>query len=210
MLSHTFTILFMLLVMGSGFTISSCTPKQEPAVVIVPDLAWEDGHPERKSWSTAVYKEIVQNWESLEKAKDAEFFCPKYASLSKDQQQQVFAELWVAVAYYESSWNPKSANVDVGEDDDRDTWSIGPWQMSVVDQPNYGFNFGYKYDDLLTPEPSARLSLAILAKQIDKKGKIALVKPESGVYWSVLYRGGSYDKTSSIISRVKKQLSFCE
>jgi len=171
-------------------------------------LSWEQDHPERAAWSKALQDLLTAKRSSFAKAKDAKFFCPPFQFLSDDQKLQVWSEIIVWTAFFESSWNPTEADVDVGSDDDRDTWSIGLMQMSVVDQESYGFPFGFSYDDLLKPAPNLQLAVAIMAKQIEKKGVIVLTKPDSSVYWATLFVGGRYDESDSIAAHVKK-LSFC-
>lgn len=168
-------------------------------------LAWEVNKTDRKAWTWTLMKYINEHWESLRRASDMNFFCPQYQFFNYEEQKIVWGELWVAVAYYESSYNPKSASVDVGTESNKDTWSVGLWQMSVVDQKNYKLDFGLKYDDLLTVDGNAKLSLAILARQIDKRGLIIV---PSSPYWAVIYRG-KYDKTDKIAAKVKSRLPAC-
>lgn len=189
-------------------TIPKNTPTDlvpEPNPTLDVSLAWETNKTNRTSWTKTLMNYVDTYWDSLRRANDMSFFCPQYEFLSYDQQKIVWGELWVAVAYYESSYNPSSASVDVGTTSDKDTWSVGLWQMSVVDQKSYKLNFGLKYDDLLTVDGNAKLSLAVMAKQIDKRGLI--IVPTSP-YWAVLYRG-KYDKTEKIATKVKDRLPAC-
>ena len=141
-------------------------------------------------------------------ASDPSFFCPKYKTLTAAQRAQAMAEMIVWTTYYESSWDPTEYSVDVGEEDDKNTWSVGLLQLSVVDQPNYGFTFGYAFGDLQSPTPNLTLGLAIMARQIQNHGKILIPAGQSGVYWSTLHPGGSYDKSAAIAGHVQN-LSFC-
>lgn len=180
---------------------------EQPKTTIIP-LSWEKNHPERFEWSKSLFKKIEEKFLGLNKAKDLPTFCSKYETLPNDKKKIVLAELWVWTAYYESGWNPKSASVDVGSKLNKDTWSAGLWQMSVVDQTNWGLKFGYKYDDLLQVEPNLNLSLSILEKQIDKKGNIAL---PSGMYWAVLSSkpGYKYTKLKEIRGKIQS-IEFCK
>jgi len=179
------------------------SPTPTPSPRKRPALSWEQGHPERAAWSDALYRYLEQYW-AYDDASDVTLIYPKWKSASRETKLQVMAEFWVAVSYYESSWNPKSASVDVGTQGDKGSWSIGLLQMSVNDQPNYGFRFGYSYEDLLTPAPNLHLALAIMQKQIQKRGRIMIPKGQPGLYWAVASPGGKYDKTSQIIARVQK------
>lgn len=193
---------------GTGGDIATPTPP--PAAYKPEALAWEStSKPERYAWSAATLDMVSNYFDGLNPANDIEFFCPPYDSLSRDQKVNAWAGLFAAMAYYESSWNPASASVDVGVEGDLDTYSVGLLQMSVVDQANYGFQFGYDYNDLKTAIPNLHLGIAIMAKQIQKKGKILIPKGETGVYWAVLRPGGTYDKSAQIATMTKK-LSFCK
>lgn len=169
-------------------------------------LAW-DTKPERKEWTKVLMNEVESKWANLSKATDMKTVCAKYDSLSTPQKKKAFGEFWVAVSTYESSWNPKSASVDVGTQSNKDTWSVGLYQMSVVDQKNYGFKFGYDYAALQTAGPNIKLAMAILEKQIIKQSKVFVT---SGVYWAVIKPGGKYEKIASIKRDVLKQVPACQ
>lgn len=183
------------------------TPTPAPVKYV---LQWENSHPERSVWSEILVSRIKSVKDNLDQAKDLAIICPKYHSMTEAEQVKVLSEFWVSVAYYESGWNPKSQSVDVGTKSDHDTWSIGLWQMSVVDQPNYGLKYGYDFDKLLEVDANAHLSLSILSRQAMKKGKLILVKgQDSGVYWAVIYKGGTYDRSSKIIAMTQKAVPSC-
>lgn len=171
-------------------------------------LSWESTnapHPERKPWSDKMTDLVEKNIETFDLAKDITLFCPKYAGLTKRQKINGVSEFLVAMTYFESSYNPESKSVDVGTADNKDTWSVGLFQLSVVDQPNYKLNFGYKFDDLMKAEPNITLAIAIMTRQINKRGLIVV---PSSPYWAVIYRG-KYDKIDSIIERLKTRAPFC-
>lgn len=169
--------------------------------------SWEKNHPERKSWTQYLARAIGQEFfGSFDRAKDATRFATNYYTLTKKQKIQMWVEVIIATAYYESSWNPLTNSKDVGTSD-KDTWSVGLMQMSVVDQKNYGFNFGYSFAQLQLAEPNLRLALSIMARQIEKTGLVILPNSSKSRYWAVLLDGNKYSKVDSIISMVKK-LSF--
>ncbi len=173
-------------------------PSTKPTEGYMP-LSWEHSEtPERAEWSQAVSSLMDSFLTNLEKAADLSQFFPKYNAYTRLERVKAWAELWVATAYYESGWNPKSASVDVGTANDKDTYSVGLWQMSVIDQQSYNLPFGYHYYDLLTVYPNAHLSIAILARQCAKRGKIVV---DSSPYWAVLYHG-NYDRVNEIKKRV--------
>lgn len=173
-------------------------------------LSWESSsHPERAAWSKSAYDLVAANLSTLDTADDVTTFCPYYDSLTRNQKINLWADIFAATAYYECAWNPKSGSVDVGNASDKDTWSVGLLQLSVVDQPNYGLNYGYSYSDLQDPTKNLRLGIAIMAKQVKKRGVIAIPTGMSGLYWATLHPGGKYDKTSSI-AKMTKRHSFCQ
>ena len=122
----------------------------------------------------------------------------------------------VADAYYESGYNQTEADVDVGTPDNKDSWSIGLWQISVDDQDWVGEDFKisgqykYNYDQLLTGTDNADLAMAIMARQIVNKGVVAIPAGVTGIYWSTLHPGGKYDQTDNIVTRVKKNVPECQ
>lgn len=175
--------------------------KNPPKPELKITLSWEKDKPERAEWTKYVVDTVRVNLSLLNKAKDMDRFCPKYKTLDEDHKTWAWAELISAMALYESSWNPKSASVDVGKPDQKDTWSVGLLQMSVIDQKSYNIDLGYKYADLLTPKPNLHLGLSIMIRQVDRKNMIAL---SSGVYWAVIKEGGKYSKIPQISSMVKK------
>lgn len=179
-------------------------PAQETRIA----LYWENTsakHPEREPWSNYLVALFRKDLDTFKKASDISIFCPKFHSLGEQDQLKALGEFWVAVAYYESGFNPKSAAVDVGTQSDKNTWSVGLYQMSVVDQKNYRLDFGYDYDDLLEPLPNIHLGLAVLKAQVLKRGVLAVLRPNPGVYWAVLR-----DKSPEIASRVQKYASKCK
>ena len=79
-------------------------------------LYWEnttEPHPERASWSDTLVEILSKNYDTMIKANDATRICPKFNSFSKEMKIKTLAEFWVAVSYFESSFNPKSESVDV-------------------------------------------------------------------------------------------------
>lgn len=199
------------LILVTFFSLVGCTqipttPEQKATTALVP-LSWESVKG-ANDWSQFVFLKIRdKHLSSFDKAKDAERFCPAYKSLNTDQKATAWAELISAMAKYESSWDPSSSSVDVGTSEDRDTWSVGLLQMSVIDQESYKLPLGFSFADLKKPLPNLELGLAILAQQIEKKGTVIL-SSRSGLYWAVLFEGGKYDKTAQIISMTKK-IPFC-
>jgi hypothetical protein len=176
------------------------TPPPAPASVV---LSWEKNHPERAAWTKALFGELDAHYDSFIKAQDSLFFYPGFQKLTREQKIHVWAEMIVWTTYFECAWNPSDASVDVGVQGDKDTYSVGLLQLSVVDQPNYGLKFGYSFSDLQDPIKNLHLGIGIMSKQIDKHGKILIPTGEKGVYWSTLHPGGAHDRSSSIAAHTK-------
>lgn len=182
-----------------------------PIAVVYPKLSWEANHPERISWSSILYREILEKFLSLDKVKDMNKYCPKYSLLTKEQRVNVWGEFFVALAYYESAWKPTESSVDVGEDDDTETYSDGLFQVSGADWESYGLQKvlpHYRHKDLLTVEPNIKLAMALMARQIERQ-KLICVSNE--VYWATLSGKfyAPYAVHDEIAARVQK-LSFCK
>lgn len=172
-------------------------------------LSWENTtapHPERAPWSSFMSELIDRQLPIYEMATDLKEFCPKYYFLDHEHQIKAIGEMWVAVAYHESGYNPKSQSVDVGTKSNRDTWSIGLFQMSVVDQPNYGIKLGYDFDDLLEAQFNFDLAQSVMINRI-KKYKMLQLKIGSGAYWSTLAPGSSF--VADIKKRVQSKAPGC-
>jgi hypothetical protein len=172
-------------------------------------LVWESSvHPERVTWSNALLQYVDERFDQLDGADDVAGFCPPYVHLTRAQRVNAWANLIASVTYFESGWNPTSNSVDVGNASDHDTWSVGLLQLSVVDQASYGFQFGYSFADLQKPLPNLRLGVAILARQVQHYGLIAIPTGHSGLYWAVLHPGGKYDQTANI-KKMTQKIALC-
>lgn len=173
-------------------------------------LSWtSEQYPQRDNWSDALFNFVGQNISTLSQARDITSFCSNYNSMSRDQQINTWAAIISATTFYESGYNPLSYSVDVGNPSNRDTWSVGLLQLSVVDQKSFGINYGYSFTDLQDPIKNLEFGVAVMARQISLRGLIMIPAGMSGVYWAVLHPGGRYDKSYSIIQMTKK-LSFCQ
>ncbi|HPI40186.1 MAG TPA: transglycosylase SLT domain-containing protein [Pseudobdellovibrionaceae bacterium] len=173
-------------------------------------LAWESiSSPERVLWTMELIHLVRENFFELNQAPDIDSFCPNYNDLNEDQRMNVWANIFASMAYYESGWNPSSASVDVGSKKNKDTWSVGLLQVSVVDQVNYKLNYEFSFKDLQDPIKNLKLAVSIMAFQIKKRKKILIPQGESGTYWAVIHPGGKYDKTYHI-TKMTKKMTFCQ
>lgn len=177
-------------------------PPQPPGKPVVP-LSWEKNQPAREAWSVNLYGLVESYLSMLEEAKDIIAIRPDYANLNNSQKITVWCELFSAIAYYECGWDPKASSQDVGTSD-KNTWSVGLLQLSVVDQESYKIPFGYNFVDLQDPYKNLRLGVAIMATIAAKHKKVLIPAGESGVYWATIHPGGKYDKTLAISQMVQK------
>ncbi|WP_218219219.1 hypothetical protein, partial [Pseudomonas sp. FW305-122] len=72
-------------------------------------LSWEtdpQGDPEHKAWSRYTFSVVNSVLDDLNKAKDITRFCPKYNKLNRDQQVQVWSQIFAGISYYESDYDP--------------------------------------------------------------------------------------------------------
>ena len=177
------------------------TPQE--VINIPPKLSWER-YPENRPWSEYLYSMIHDYFiETFLKAKDLDRLHPRFQSLSRHEKIWVFCELFSSMAFYESGWNEKSASQDVGTAENKDTWSIGLMQISVVDQKNMGLSLHYTYNDLLQAKPNLHLALTIMARQINKTGLVILPNKSPQRYWAVLLDGNRYSQVSQILKRIQ-------
>jgi hypothetical protein len=183
-------------------------PVPEPVI----SLSWEKNHPERAAWSKILMTEISDAFETLDKAKDINIFCPKYTkALTKAQKLNAWGEFFVWLAYYESGWDEKEMDQDVGDAGDFSTYSTGLFQVSAIDIEAYSLQkvlHNYSYKDLQTVEPNIKLAMALMSRQILRQGLICV---SSNVYWSTLSNKfyAPYQKIDEISSRVKTSIREC-
>lgn len=97
---------------------------------------------------------------------DADDWCPRYSLLNREYRIEFWAHFWAIVMKYECDYDPRCFSVDVGNKNDRNTWSVGLLQLSVCDQPNYGFKLGYTFEDLQDPIKNMILGVKIAEKLI--------------------------------------------
>ena len=209
------TIITILIAILLGIVLIGATGCQTaPPLIDKPEaqarvaLSWET-KPERIAWSDSLMSRMDTDWALFDSAKDIGKFCPKYGSLPKQSRMKAWGEIWVGLAYYESSWNPKSASVDVGDPKKQDTYSIGLYQVSVVDQPWAGGGTKYSYDELLTPLANIHLATVLMRRQLKNTQTIVLDNSSKLRYWAILLSGNRYQKINEIITRVKNNVPEC-
>lgn len=180
-------------------------------------LAWErptnDGqvsqgpHPERRSWSEALFKEVESKWDIISKAKDMTTIYPSFYKLNKAQQITVIAELMSRVAEYECSWNPKNTSKDVNGRSDPDSLATGFFQLNVEDQKTYSTGTNFTHNELLDPYNNIKAGVGIIATMVKVRGKITRSPGDPGFkvseFFETLIFGAKYDSISKILPAVK-------
>lgn len=186
-------------------------------------LAWESTkYPERTQWSQHLQKIILEDWNSLlPGADDITNFCPRYNSLDNNERANVWAQLFVAIAKFESAYSPTSRMQETTMGTDpvtgRPVYSEGLLQLSYQDiQWAPWCKFDWSKDKnlsatdprktILDPYLNLDCGVGIMAKQIKNKGAIVV---SSGVYWAVIKAGGRYQHISEI-QGIVKSLSLCK
>lgn len=196
-------------------------------------LSWEHidrPHQERTLWSSTLSSQIDRHFATFNATKDIVYFCPAYNSLNRQQKIKAISELFVWLSYYESGFNPLSADADVAKEnhphdyeDYPGEWSVGLYQMSVVDQANYGLGGGYTFnrkkfpegtplsdlpvDDLRQPLLNITLATEVMNKMLRKHGIFRV--PRQKAYWSTLAPDGRYDKSTEIRDHILKYNPYC-
>jgi uncharacterized protein (TIGR02594 family) len=166
-------------------------------------LSWEHTdapHPERKAWSDRLIEGISIHLPLYRGASDIAKLHPNFAQLSIIEQMKVIGEFWVALAWFECGYNPKSHSVDVGTQGDKGSWSVGLYQMSAND--NSAQKFGYSFEDLQDPLKNIDVALEQMRKQLALRDKLFLDNSDSMRYWATLLIGNKYSKIAQIRERV--------
>lgn len=182
-------------------------------------LAWEEKVPNAQYWTGVTLAAIQKQWATLDGAQDIDLFCPTYKTLALDTRQTVWGELFAALAYYESGWNPKSQYTehDLGIDKvtGKPVVSEGLLQLSYGDITWATWcDFDWSADQreqsysltILNPKANLECGIGIMANQIRKYKNITL---EKKVYWSTLRLEGQRSKIKEISKAIQTRVSEC-
>jgi hypothetical protein len=214
---------------GESISLHASSPAPTTTAKYLP-LSWEHTnkpHPERAAWSLKLSQQIDKHFAKFDSARDINYFCPKYSSLDKLHKTKAIGDIFVGLAYYESGFNPLSNDPDVAKinhpnnyEDYPEEWSVGLFQMSVVDQKAYNLKLGYIFDpkqdpkkvklppnELRQPLPNIVLATEVMVKMLDKHDGV--IRVSKNPYWATLKPGGKYDKSENIRAWVLKYDPFC-
>ena len=155
-------------------------------------LSW-DSNPERKAWSSQLLESVASAKHELERG-NPELFAPGYSGLGAQAQIKFWAELFVAMAKFESSWKPHEIFHEpppLGVD------SVGLLQLSYEDEPRYHLeHLDRNAKSLEDPLVNLRCGVKIMSTLVAKDAVIASSdggKHRGGArYWSVLRAGAGH------------------
>lgn len=182
-------------------------------------LAWETKIPNSQYWTGITLAAIQKHWQTLDSAQDMDMFCSQYKNLDVDTRQLVWGELFAALAYYESGWNPKSQYTETTLGTDQVTGkplvSEGLLQLSYTDTRWATWcDFDWQHDSkeqtyaltILNPKNNLECGIGIMASQIRKNKNITM---EKKVYWSTLKLDGQRTKIKEIGKMVQGRVKPC-
>lgn len=168
-------------------------PPPPPPELLVSGLAWEINHTERLAWSAELRKQVKSNLPSFDKATDWADFCPSYANLHVDGRVEVIATLAVAIARFESNYDPGKIyrepaplNVD----------SVGLFQLSYEDRLT-GCVVDRAAKSLEDPINTIRCAVPHMARFIAKDKLVTAGSTGANAlglarYWSVMRLGPTH------------------
>ena len=156
-------------------------------------LSWDDS-PERVAWSRALIEDVRQRKSELD-AGHPDDFIPGYNALPPEKQIKFWAELVIAIAKYESTWN---THAHFKEPPPLNVMSVGLLQIAYEDQSEYHFQppLDRAANALEDPATNLRCGVAILAQLVSHDGAIVGGKGDrsrgAARYWAVLRAGKSH------------------
>jgi hypothetical protein len=165
-------------------------PESKPEAIA---LSW-DTSPEHVAWSRALV-DAVRSHKSALDAGNPDAFVPGYSALSPDGQIRFWAELVVAIAKYESTWN---AHAHFKEPPPLNVMSVGLLQIAYEDQKEYHFDppLDRTTNSLEDAATNLRSGVTILAQLVSHDGAIVGGSGDhsrgAARYWAVLRSGKSH------------------
>jgi len=235
--------IFVLSCQNPGFNMNAPSDIEENGQALVPDdqlpviedhpqtpspisqklpLAWESQkYPERLQWSQYLFNSIETYFADLDLVQDADRFCPNYYQLNPNERANFWGQLFAAISYFESGWNPTTrfheSTMGIDPVTNMSVYSEGLLQLSYQDTKWAKWcEFDWSKDRHLKPndprktifDPQKNLTcgVGIMARQIKRTGNIVL---STGVYWAVLRENGRYQKINQIANIVRRH-AYCK
>jgi soluble lytic murein transglycosylase-like protein len=195
---------------GQAATGASNTTQHHPGGVQVPStarfdrlqiaLSWDNGH--RQAWSAQLIASIRESMSQLEQG-NPDSFVSGYSSLSAELRIKFWAELLIAVAKFESDWNP---NEIFHEPPPLSVDSIGLLQLSYQDHAHYNLEpLSPAAKSLQDPLVNLRCGVKIFATLVSRDKTIASGNHGAAAYWSTL-RPGHKHHLEEIKTRIKRNV----
>lgn len=216
----TFILISFVLLGFSIFMLSGCDRAIKSVVTttatttkVAPErisLYWEnttEPHPERKPWSEHLVSILESDIALYSSAKDIRDVCPGWDGLGQGQKIKALGEFWVAMAYYESGFNPKANSVDVGTSGDKGSWSVGLYQMSANDGAAKKYNA--TFESLKDPLINISVATEQMRRQLKNTNEIFLPNSSKYRYWAVALKNNKFNKIPEIKMRVLKHAPGC-
>ena len=179
------------------------------AAAQTPHLAWEKGHSERKTWSQEFLNQFAAQLPAFDRAKDIALYCPRYSSLPAAERIYVLATIAVAIAKFESNFNPKQ---HFGEPPPLGYDSIGLFQLSYEDRfPWCTMDRASKsLEDPVTNIQCAvpEMGRLVASDEIIAAGKTSTDARGLARYWSVLREGPKHHLQA--IRTSSNSLAICQ
>lgn len=194
-------------------------PKPTPSETVHP-LLWEAARSDGKAWTTHTMNVVKNEVASslMGGTSDIATFCPRYHTLTNHERANFWGMLVSAMVKYESSFKPtlryKESTMGTDPVTGQHVYSEGLLQLSYQDTQWASYcEFDWSKDKHLAADdpkktifdPYKNLScgIKILARQVTRRGKIAVTGSE-GAYWAVLIPNGKYTKVPEIAALTKK------
>ncbi len=184
-------------------------------------LLWEDdAHPERVDWSDYSFAVINAYFDQLNAAEDIGQFCPNYPTLTRDQQIEAWAQIFVGVSRWESNWDPVQRTYEsqgIDPETNLPVYSDGLLQLSYQDiesNPYCTFNWATDKDlsstdihrSIFNPYNNLYCGIRTMADLITQNHRILVTQ---GGYWATLQLKNRNSKIKSIISELRATLPYC-
>ena len=143
----------------------------------------------KTAWDNELKYQITTLLPDLETARDIELWCPNYFTMDTVGRTDVWATIFVSIAYYESTYKPTSRHIEGSG-----VWSIGLFQLSTPDEMPWCRHT--TEDDLTDPENNIKCAVPLFVRLVSAdhviadgtNGKNAI---GAAKYWAVM-RDGTY------------------
>ena len=165
-------------------------------------LSWESTrHPERANWSRELMASVTAHKAQLDQG-NPEGYLAGYNALPPERQIKFWCELLIAMAQFESSWNPRSRYQEANGH-----FSVGLFQLSYSNSQDYRWEaISEARASLEDPLVNIRCAVIVLSHLVAQNHVVAAsegTRHQGGArYWAVL-RGGARHKFNEIREYVR-------